>query len=109
MDQPVSSRRRASASPIAFALFGLLCAGVLGGCVETGALSGAETPEPHARLATRAAGVNPNGVRVALASLSGVPEPLENQMKDAFAARASERNIALADPAKAAYISSAAM
>lgn len=104
MDQSVSARRRASCPQIAFAAFGLLCAGVLGGCVETAALSGAETPEPHARLATRAAGVNPNGVRVALASLSGVPEPLENQMKDAFAAQAGERNIALADPAKAAYL-----
>ena len=104
MDQPVFSHWRASASPIAFALFGLLCASVLGGCVETGALSGAETPEVHAQLAARAAGANPNGVRVALASLSGVPEPLENQMKDAFAVQAGERNIALADPAKAAYL-----
>jgi len=104
MDQSVSARRRASCPQMAFAAFGMLCAGALGGCVETGALSGAETPEPHARLAARATGVSPNGVRVALASLSGVPGPLENQMKDAFAAQAGERNIALADPAKAAYL-----
>ena len=44
------------------------------------------------------------GVRVALASLTGVPQPLEDRLKDAFAAQASERNIALADPAKAAYL-----
>jgi hypothetical protein len=67
-------------------------------------LSGAETPEAHAKSATNAAAVDPRGVRVALASLSGVPQPLEDRMKDAFTAQASERNITLADPAKAAYL-----
>jgi hypothetical protein len=105
MDQPVFLRRRASPPRIASAAFGLLFASVLGGCVKTAALSGAETPEPHARLAANAAtSVDPHGVRVALASLSGVPDSLENRMKDAFAAQAGERNIALTDPAEAAYL-----
>ena len=104
MDRPVSSRRRTSPPQIAFAAFGLLCTGILGGCVETTAMSGAETPEPRARLAASAAGADLHGVRVALASLSGVPEPLEDRMKDALAAQAGERNIALAQPAKAAYL-----
>jgi hypothetical protein len=104
MDQSVSLRRGASCPRIAFAALGLLFAGSLGGCVETVAVSGAETPEPRAQSAANAASVNPHGVRVALASLSGVPEPLENRMKDAFATQAGERNIALVDPAKAAYL-----
>ena len=99
MDRTRSSLFGAVLSRAAIAAFGLALTGALGGCVETAALSGAETPAPQARLAANAA-----GVRVALASLSGVPEPLENRLKDAFVAKASERNITVADPAKAAYL-----
>ncbi len=104
MDQSVCFRRRACWPRLVFAAFGLLSLGVVGGCVETAAVSGAETPEAGARSATNAAAIDPRGVRVALASLSGVPQPLEARMKDAFTAQASERNITLADPAKAAYL-----
>ena len=104
MDQPVCSRRGACWRRLAAAVFGLLPLGVLGGCVETAAMSGAEPPDAHAKSAANAAAVDPRGVRVALASLSGVPQPLEDRMKDAFAAQAGERNITLADPAKAAYL-----
>ena len=99
MDRPQSSLFGAVLPRVAIAAFGLVLTGALGGCVETAALSGAETPAPQARLAGNAA-----GVRVALASLSGVPEPLENRLKDAFVAKASERNITVADPARAAYL-----
>ncbi len=104
MDQPVCFRRSASWPRLSFAAFGLLSLGAVGGCVETAALSGAEPPEAHAQLAANAAVADPHGVRVALASLSGAPQPLEDRMKDAFAAQANQRNINLAEPAKAAYL-----
>jgi hypothetical protein len=104
MDRPHAFLFGAAFPRLAIAAFGLLLTGVLGGCVETAALSGAETPAPQARSAQNATARSPHGVRVALASLSGVPEPLENRLKDAFVAKASERDITLADPAKAAYL-----
>ena len=74
MDRSVSSRRRTSHPQIAFAAFGLLCTGILGGCVETTAMSGAETPEPRARLArarlapTSTASASPSPVSAAFRS-----------------------------------------
>lgn len=102
MDQPVSARQGASGRRVAFAIFGLLSVGFLGGCVETTALSGADSPEARAKVAANV--LDAGGVRVALASLTGVPQPFENRLKDAFAAQATERNITLADPAKATFL-----
>jgi hypothetical protein len=104
MVNPVSLRQGASRPLFALAAFALPCSALLGGCVETVALRGAEAPQAQVRPAANAAAVNPRGATVALASLTGVPQPLEDRMKDAFSARAGERNIALGDPAKAAYL-----
>ncbi len=104
MDRPVCRRRGAFCSRLARAASGLLFAGALGGCVETAALSDAGTPEARARSAASASAASPRGVRVALASLSGVPQALEPEMKDAFVAKAGQRDIALGDATKAAYL-----
>ena len=47
MDRPHSSLFGAVLPRVAIAAFGLVLTGALGGCVETAALSGAETPAPR--------------------------------------------------------------
>ncbi len=81
------------------ASFGAIVAISLGGCVESTSPT-AEAPSTN-RPEARATG---RGVSVSLASLSGAPQPVEDRIRDAFAAQASERDIVLADPKKAAYL-----
>lgn len=82
--------------------FGLCAAACLGGCVETVA-----TAPPQAELQqgpARRDGVSPRGASVALASLSGVPEPVADRIKTAFAQEAVEREITIADSKNADYL-----
>ncbi len=83
----------------------LLLPAVLGGCVE---LAPPDIATSYAGSSTPGSGLRPSasprGASVALASLTGVPEAVENRMRDAFAAQAAQKNITVADSQKAAYL-----
>jgi hypothetical protein len=91
-----------SSTGLARYVFILIMALCLAGCIEA-----ADSPPPQADLQqgpVRREGVSPRGASVALASLSGVPEPVADRIKGAFAQEAAERDITLADPKNANYL-----
>ncbi len=71
----------------------------LTGCVET-----AVSQPSIAEVAPRKDGVKPHGASIAMASLSGVPEPVADRMKKAFAQEAGQREITLSDAKSANYL-----
>ena len=84
----------------------LVLTGFLAGCVESGASPPqAQTPPSQAMQApARRDGVSPRGASVALASLSGVSQPVTDRIKRAFTQEASDREITLADGKAANYL-----
>lgn len=90
---------RARLAKIAF-LFA--AAGFLAGCVDSAISPPLQAEAPTASL--RKDGVSPRSASVALASLSGVPEPVADRLKKAFAQEAAQREINLADAKSADYL-----
>ncbi|WOJ89223.1 hypothetical protein RZS28_15665 [Methylocapsa polymorpha] len=93
---------RGSRASLAKLAFIFASAGFLAGCVESAASLPPQADAPQAPL--RRDGVSPRGASVALASLSGVPEPVADRMKNAFAQEATQRDITLADAKNADYL-----
>lgn len=106
MTESSSSCRRSSQPRVPQAVGCVIISVCLAGCVDAATTPSAEAPSPIVSplAAKTPAGVTPRGINVALASLTGVPEPIESQMRDAFAAEAKERDITLGASQKAAYL-----
>ncbi|VTZ49049.1 conserved hypothetical protein [Methylocella tundrae] len=104
MAQSSSSRRRNPQPRVIAGISCVILSASLAGCVETAPT--AEAPQPLVKpvAAKQPTGATPRGVSVALTSLTGVPEPIEAQMRDAFTAQAKERDIALGATQEPAYL-----
>jgi hypothetical protein len=90
---------RGSLATLAKLAFIFAVSGFLAGCVES-----AGSPPPQAEALLRKDEVKPRSASIALTSVSGVPEPVADRMKKAFAQEAAQREITLADANSADYL-----
>jgi hypothetical protein len=101
----VSSKRswHKSYSQVFTTVSSLISAAVLAGCVESTASPPPQAQAQAPQALARRDGVSPRGASVALASLTGVSQPVADRIKTAFAQEASDREISLADAKDADY------
>lgn len=85
----------------ALVLTPLVCA-PLGGCVDTTSQARVEPATAPPKIARRP-GVSPHGVTVALASVAGAPDDINQRFAAAFAQAARTQDLATADAGKAEY------
>lgn len=98
---------RGNCGRLATTALSLVFTGSLAGCVESGV-----SPPPQvqslqvqaSQAQARRDGVSPRGASVALASLSGVSQPVTDRIKSAFAQEAADREITLTDAGEANYL-----
>ncbi len=93
--------QRQSRTGLAGAFCVLTLAALASGCVDSSMSPQAETLQT---AAGRVALDGVSGASVALASLSGVPQPVEDRLTEAFTKEAAARDVTLVDAKKADYL-----
>lgn len=75
----------------------------LGGCVDTASQVRVEPAAAPSKIARRP-GVSPRGATVALASVAGAPQDVNDRFALAFAQSAAQQDLTTAEPKKAEYL-----
>ena len=87
----------------ATAMIAAVCCLPLAACVDTASQARVEPAAAPSKIARRP-GVSPRGATVALASVAGAPQDVNDRFAQAFAQAATSQDMTTVEPAKAEYL-----